>query len=336
MSFPGDDPTNVMPGDDEDPTAHLPVEDEAVTENLGGSDPAPREEAPTRNLPGGSSDPNDQFASARNASTEELRARRLAAEGAPPEAKTEVRPPGDDSRKLGIWMLVGSIVAAVVLVGVYIAAGGLDYKPTAAADPCESRPWTNPGNLEESAQQFALSAVDGAACELGVSREELTRALADDQSRNEFAEKYDLSDGEIEDALRSGLNRAIDDAENAGAISGLVAAGARAAVRFLPMDQMIPLIEDASGLLSGENVNDIGGILGGVVDAFGGGDSGTTGDSGSIGDQLKDAIPDDLSQDLPGDITQGLKDQLPDDIQRNLPDGVEDRIQQELDNLLNP
>ncbi|MGB0120681.1 MAG: hypothetical protein WBP55_07000, partial [Solirubrobacterales bacterium] len=145
---------------------------------------------------------------------------------------------------------------------------------------------------------------------------------------------------QIEEALRSGLNRAIDDAENAGAINGLVAAGARAAVRYLPMDQLIPLIEDASGLLSGDSVNDIGGILGGVLDAFGGGGdnggSGSTGGSGSLGDQLQDAIPDDLSNDLPGDITQGLKDQLPDEIQQNIPKSVEDQIQKQLDNLLNP
>jgi len=337
VSSPTDDPTSVMPGDDEDPTAHLDGGEDSPTEQLGADG-----EAPTQNLPGGSEDPNDQFASARNASPEELRARRLAAEGASDEgrreAATEVRPSAAGSRQRGIWMLVASIAAALTLVGVYLAAGGLDYKPTAAADPCDARVWTDPGNTEEAAQQFALSAVDGAACELGVSREELTRALADDQSRAEFAEKYDLSDSEIEDALRSGLNRAIDDAENAGAISGLVATGARAAVRFLPMDQLIPLIQDASGLLSGDNLDSIGGLLGGVTDLLGGngsgstGDSGATGDSGNLGDQLRDAVP----NDLPGDITQGLKNQLPEDIQKNIPKSLEDQVQQELDNLLNP
>ncbi|MGA7397696.1 MAG: hypothetical protein WBW62_09645 [Solirubrobacterales bacterium] len=343
MSEPPDEPTGVMPDDDEDPTSRLEGKDEPETERLDTQPESSGDESPTGHLTGGSEDPNDQFESARVASTEELRTRRLAAGDSPAdspmEATTEVRPVRDDSRTLGIWVLAVSIAVAVALVGVYIAAGGLDYKPAAAADPCDARPWSDPGNLEETAQQFALSAVDGAACELGVSREELTRALADDQSRAEFAEEYDLSDSQIEEALRSGLNRAIDDAENAGAINGLVAAGAKAAVRYLPMDQLIPLIEDASGLLSGDNVDDIGGILGGVLDAFGGGGddggSGSTGDSGSLGDQLQDAIPD-LSDDLPGDITQGLKDQLPEDIRENLPDGVESRIQEELDQLLNP
>ena len=60
----------------------------------------------------------------------------------------------------------------------YLAAGGGDYEPTAVADPCAPREWRSPAGIEESAQQFALSALDGAACELGVSREALAVALA--------------------------------------------------------------------------------------------------------------------------------------------------------------
>ncbi|MGK2931727.1 MAG: hypothetical protein ACSLFD_02980 [Solirubrobacterales bacterium] len=248
---------------------------------------------------------------------------------------TEVRPPSpDDSRQRGINMLVGSILAAVVLVAVYIAAGGLDYEPSTAADPCDQRAWTDPGNLEEAAQQFAFSAVDGAACELGVSREELTRALADDTSRQAFQEDQGLSDPEVEDALRAGLNRAIDDAENAGVIDGLAVTGLRAAVRFLPVDQMIPLIEDASGFLSGESVGGIEDVLDGVIDSLDGGDGdsgdpGTTGGSGTTGEGP-------LPNDLGNQIEEGLRDQLPPEIERNLPDDLQQQAEQQLENLINP
>ena len=240
--------------------------------------------------------------------------------------------PVDDSRQRGLFMLFGSILAALILVGVYIAAGGLDYKPSAAADPCDHREWTDPGNLEEAAQQFAFSAVDGAACELGVSREELTRALADDASREAFQEDQDLSDSEVEDALRAGLNRAIDDAEDAGVIDGLAVTGLRAAVRFLPVDQMIPLIEDASGFLSGEDVGSIGDVLNGVIDSLGedGGDSsGATGDTGSIDEGL---VPDGLENQ----IEKGLRDQLPPGIEKQLPDDLQKRFENGLDGLVNP
>lgn len=285
-----------MIADDDDPTDVLGHEDEDSTEVLGHEN-----DDPTERLEAGTGD-------------------------------TEVRPPSqDDSRQRGINVLVGSILAAVVLVAVYIAAGGLDYKPSTAADPCDQRAWTDPGNLEEAAQQFAFSAVDGAACELGVSREELTRALADDASRQAFQEDQDLSDSEVEDALRAGLDRAIDDAEEAGVISGLTVTGLRAAVRFLPVDQMIPLIEDASGFLSGESVGGIEDVLDGVIDSLDGGDDGATGTTGDTGD-TEGVIPDDLGNQ----IEEGLRDQLPPEIERNLPDDLQQQAEEQLDGLINP
>lgn len=336
-----DEPTDVMPGDDEEPTARLEEPAEEPTRSLGGTS-----DAPTENMPGGSEDPNDRFDSARNAGTEEMRVRGLASGDLPPVDPTEIDDravPGPPSRR-GIGMLVGSIIASLILIGAYIAAGGLDYKPAKAADPCAARTWTDPGNLEETAQQFALSAADGAACELGVSREELIRALADEESRAKFAEENGFSESEVEDAIRAGINRAIDDAEEAGAINSLVASGLRAAARVLPVTELIPLLEDASDFLEGRSLNDIGGIIGGVVDSLGGGsDSGSDGSEseggggGGIGDQLRDALPDDLSGgSIPEDITEGLRDQLPDDVRRNIPRSVDKRIQEGIDGLLNP
>ena len=71
----------------------------------------------------------------------------------------------------------------MLLVGAYLAAGGGGYEPTPVADPCAPREWTSPEGVEEIAQQFFLSALDGAACELGVSRETLAAALATEESR---------------------------------------------------------------------------------------------------------------------------------------------------------
>ncbi|MGK2956569.1 MAG: hypothetical protein ACSLFI_12995 [Solirubrobacterales bacterium] len=249
--------------------------------------------------------------------------------------QTEERPmpPADDSRQRGIWMLVASIACGLILIGIYIAAGGLDYKPTGAADPCDARVWTDPGNFEESAQQFALSAVDGAACELGVSREELTRALADDASRQAFAEENGLSDLEIETAVRSGLNRAIDDAEEAGVISGLAVTGLRAAVRFMPLDQMIGLVADASAIFESGEVGDIGDLIEGLVGSVGG-DTGATGDTGVTGGTGSDGGS--ITEGLGDQIEEGIREQLPDSIEKNVPDDVQEQIQDQLDGLINP
>lgn len=144
----------------------------------------------------------------------------------------------------------GSILAALVLVGAYLAAGGSSYAPEKIQDPCKHRPWTDPGGLQEIAQQFSLSALDGAACELGVSRETLARALATEESRERFRQRYGISDVELAKAIRAGLLRAVTDAEDAGALSPLLAGPVRATIEEIPLDQAVELVKDASSIFS--------------------------------------------------------------------------------------
>jgi hypothetical protein len=157
--------------------------------------------------------------------------------------------------------LVGvSIAAATALVALYLVLGGGSYEPTPVADPCAHREWRDPRGVEESAQQFALSALDGAACKLGVSRETLAVALATPESRKEFAATYGIGDAEFEAAVRAGVARGIDDAEAAGALSPLVATGLRAIAARLPVDEAAALIRDGRKLFDG---------TGGLLDQLG-------------------------------------------------------------------
>jgi hypothetical protein len=163
----------------------------------------------------------------------------------------------------GRALVLAAIAASALLVVAYLLAGGGSYQPTAVADPCEPREWREPEGVEESAQQFALSALDGAACELGVSRETLAVALATPEARAEFATEYGIGDAELELAVRAGIRRGINDAEAAGALSPLVADGLRIVAARLPVDEGIALIEDASGLFEGAGglLDRIGGLL---------------------------------------------------------------------------
>ncbi len=156
-------------------------------------------------------------------------------------------------------LVVGSILAAVALVGIYLAAGGSSYTPAKTQDPCEHRPWRNPEGLQQIAEQFTLSALDGAACQLGVSREALARALATPESRERFTDRYEISDAKLARAVRAGLLRAVDDAEEAGALNPLLAAPLRETLRNIPLDQAIELINNAESLL-----DDVQGFLGPV------------------------------------------------------------------------
>jgi hypothetical protein len=149
----------------------------------------------------------------------------------------------------GRVLVGGAIVAALLLVGVYLAAGGSSYTPEKTQDPCDPRPWRDPQGLQEIAQQFSLSALDGAACRLGVSRETLAQALASPQARERFSERYGIDDAKLAGAIRAGLVRAVDDAEEAGALSPLLAAPLRATVEQIPLDQAIELVQDARSVL---------------------------------------------------------------------------------------
>jgi hypothetical protein len=146
-------------------------------------------------------------------------------------------------------LVLGSIAAAVVLVGVYLAAGGSSYAPAQTQDPCKPRPWRNPEGLDQIAEQFSLSALDGAACQLGVSRETLAQALATPEARERFTKRYGIGDAELAKAIRAGLLRAIGDAEEAGALSPILAAPLRETVKSIPLDQAIELIQNARSLL---------------------------------------------------------------------------------------
>jgi hypothetical protein len=147
-------------------------------------------------------------------------------------------------------LLVGTaIVSAVALVGIYLAAGGTSYAPAKTQDPCKHRPWRSPEGLDQIAEQFSLSALDGAACQLGVSRETLAQALATPEARERFTERYGIGDAELARAIRAGLLRAINDAEDAGALNPLLAEPLRETVKSIPLDQAIELIQNARSLL---------------------------------------------------------------------------------------
>ena len=101
------------------------------------------------------------------------------------------------------------------------------------------------------------AALDGAACQLGVSRETLAQALATPESRERFTERYDISDAKLAKAVRAGLLRAVDDAEEAGALSPFLADPLRETLRNIPLNQAIELINNAESLL-----NNVEGFLG--------------------------------------------------------------------------
>jgi len=166
----------------------------------------------------------------------------------------------------GRILVGGAIVAAIALAGVYLAAGGSSYVPAKTQDPCGHRPWRNPEGIQAIAEQFSLSALDGAACKLGVSREALAQALASPQARARFSRRYGIDEAKLAEAIRAGLVRAIDDAEHAGALSPFLAVPLREAVQRIPLERAIELVKDARSLLG--NAQTFLGPAGGLLEQF--------------------------------------------------------------------
>ncbi len=149
-------------------------------------------------------------------------------------------------RALPVLVAIGAVAAVLVP---YLALGGASYEPTPVADPCVQREWRDPGGLQAALEQIALSGLDGAACELGVPREELVLALRDEAALDEFADEHGISRADAERAVEQSLERAIDDAEAADAVPDFVASLLRRVLDAVPPWLLLQTLESVRGFL---------------------------------------------------------------------------------------
>jgi hypothetical protein len=143
---------------------------------------------------------------------------------------------------------VGLVLAVVVP---YLALGGGRFEPTPVADPCEARERPDADGLAETLEAIALAGVDGVACELGVSREELVLALRSEEALDDFSAEQGLDREELEQAITDGLVRAVDQAEEAGDLPGLVAPLVRRAAESVPPWLILETLESLGDFLPG-------------------------------------------------------------------------------------
>ena len=149
-------------------------------------------------------------------------------------------------RRVRPLLVALGLVAAVVVP--YLALGGGRFEPTPVADPCEARSQPDADGLGETIERIALAAVDGVACELGVSREELVLALRSEEALAAFSDEQELDREELEQAITDGLVRAVDDADEAGALPGPLV---RRAAESVPPWLILETLEQLGGFLPG-------------------------------------------------------------------------------------
>ena len=115
-----------------------------------------------------------------------------------------------------VWVLVALLVSGAVLVGVELGRGALDEPAPKIANPCHGRAGRS-GGIDTTIQRIVLDGLDGAACRLHTTREELVLSFVPAAGTKEV--KWDRAT--IDDALKSGFDQAFDDVENRG-LAGLV------------------------------------------------------------------------------------------------------------------
>jgi hypothetical protein len=104
-------------------------------------------------------------------------------------------------------------VAAMTLIVVELALGAVSFGQPRLADPCTATAGpSGGGGIDGLVQQLARATVDGAACELHTTREELILSFVPAAGTN----KIRASKQAIDRALRAGLNRAAHEVAGNG------------------------------------------------------------------------------------------------------------------------
>ncbi len=106
--------------------------------------------------------------------------------------------------RTGKRALAALAVAAVALIALELALGAVSFGQPRLADPCTTKPGLTGGGLDGAVQRFARATLDGAACELHTTREELVLSFVPAPG----IKRIRWTRQTIDRALRAGLNRA--------------------------------------------------------------------------------------------------------------------------------
>jgi hypothetical protein len=133
--------------------------------------------------------------------------------------------------RAAVWILAALLASGVALFGVELGKGALSEPSPKLADPCRPRAGRS-GGIDATIQRIVLDGLDGAACRLHTTREELVLSLEGNAPR-----RWD--EHTIEVALRAGLLRSVEEAERRGDMPAFLAPLVRDLVRRAPLKQLI-------------------------------------------------------------------------------------------------
>ena len=129
--------------------------------------------------------------------------------------------------------LIVLLLAGVALVVVELGLGALSEPSPKIANPCQPRAGRT-GGIDTTIQRIVLDGLDGAACRLHTTREELVLSIGGGSDAPRHWDEHT-----IEVALRAGLLRSVDAAVRRGDVPSILAPALRGLVERLPLGQLI-------------------------------------------------------------------------------------------------
>lgn len=141
-------------------------------------------------------------------------------------------------RSVAIAVVAALCIGVVALLAVELRHGARDLGERTYVDPCSAPadPFPDESGIDAVLQRILLGALNGAACELGVGREELVLSL---EPTTGFGDEVTWDEQTLERALKKGLDRSIDDAVDRGSLPGLVATALKFLVDKAPLDWVL-------------------------------------------------------------------------------------------------
>ena len=130
-------------------------------------------------------------------------------------------------------VLVALLLAGVALIGVELGLGALDEPSPKIANPCQPREGRS-GGIDATIQRIVLDGLDGAACRLHTTREELVLSIGGGSLAPRQWDEHT-----VEVALRAGLLQSVDAAEQRGDVPSFLAPALRGLVERAPLDKLI-------------------------------------------------------------------------------------------------
>ena len=126
-------------------------------------------------------------------------------------------------RRPAILFVALLAACALALIAVELGSGALGFGEARLANPCTTKPEVSEGgffgSIDAAVQRFALSGLNGAACSLHTSREELVLSFAPSLSKKKV--RWDKAT--IRTALRAGLTQAAHDTAGGGLLGDALA-----------------------------------------------------------------------------------------------------------------